>query len=78
MFCESFFIGLNRLIDILELLLILFSINSCYDRSINGFFLLNMIRCPLIFVLISTPESVWGGPIDCIGGPYYLFSSQGS
>ena len=62
----EFIMSLNRVINISDLLLILFSINQYYVRLINGLFLLH-IRFLMIFIPVPTPASVWGGPLDCIG-----------
>ena len=60
-------VGLNLLINALELLSLIFFINQYYFRLVNVFF-----RSAIIVRLIlpiPSPASVWGGLIDCISGP---------
>ena len=58
----QFNIGLNRLVNALELLFILFSINPYYFRLICGLIPPN-IEYPLIFIPVPTPASNSGGQV---------------
>ena len=60
-------IGSNWLVNTLELLwVIIISANWLSFPT-------NIARFPKIFMPIPTPASVWGGPVNCIGGPVILW-----